>query len=96
MNASVAVFLTILVVVSAGNGYYNNHNWDRLRTGFEGKDGFTRSNNGIQALFNNAARQRIVNNFAEKLGFSSGTAKYYGVPGTGLIFDGEADHGKGR
>ena len=85
MNASVAVFLTILVVVSAG--YYKKNNWDHLQTGYEGKDGFERSIHGIHAPYNNAARQKFVNHYADKFGFSSGTAKYYGVLGTGNYFD---------
>ena len=34
-------------------------------------------------MYNNAARQVGVNRLAEKVGASSGTARYYGVPGTG-------------
>ena len=96
MNASVVVFLTILVVVSAGYGYDENENWYHLQTGYEGKDGFERSIHGIHAPYNNAARQKLVNHYADKLGFSSGTAKYYGVPGAGHFFykDEGSDHGR--
>ena len=88
MNPSAVVFLAILVVVSAGYG------WDRRQTGYEGKDGFERSFHGIHAPYNNAARQKLVNHYADKFGFSSGTAKYYGVLGTGNYFDDDegSDH----
>ena len=39
-------------------------------------------------MYNNAVRQVGVNRVAEKVGASSGTARYYGVPGTGNYFPG--------
>ena len=44
-------------------------------------------NTGIEAVYNNAARQKGVNRIAEYVGVSSGTAYRYGVPGTGNYFN---------
>ena len=42
--------------------------------------------NGIVAPYSNEDRQTAVNHHAEYIGASSGTARYYGVPGTDINF----------
>ena len=68
---ALAVFACVAAVVSA-SGYY--------------EPGFRRTYNGISAPYNNAERQEAVNYRAEHIGRSSGTARWDGVPGTGLNF----------
>lgn len=61
---------------------------------------YLHSPNGISAAYNNAARQKAVNHIAEYVGASSGTARWYGVPGTGNYFPyrpyGHGGHGHGH
>ena len=69
---ALAVFACVAAVASAsGYGY---------------QPGFHRTYNGISAPYNNADRQEAVNYRAEHIGRSSGTARWYGVPGTGNDF----------
>ena len=49
-------------------------------------DGYRRVPNGIAAAYSNEDRQAFVNRRAEAVGASSGTARYYGVPGTNRNF----------
>merc|ERR1711893_236026 len=63
-----------------------------LADGYGYKPGFRRVYNGIAAPYNNAERQWAVNKKAEYVGASSGTARWYGVPGTGRHF-GYGSHG---
>ena len=82
---ALAVFACVAAVVSA-SGYY--------------QPGFRRTYNGISAPYNNAERQEGVNYRAEHIGRSSGTARWDGVPGTGLNFGyrgyGYGGYGYGR
>ncbi len=81
---ALAVFACVAAMVAASDyGYY--------------KPGFGRAYNGISAAYNNAERQEAVNYRAEHIGRSSGTARYDGVPGTGLNFGyhGYGNHGNG-
>merc|ERR1711893_186001 len=57
-----------------------------LADGYGYKPGFRRVYNGIAAPYNNAERQWAVNDKAEYVGASSGTARWDGVPGTGRHF----------
>ena len=54
-----------------------------LASGYDSyRPGFKRTNYGISARYNNAERQEAVNDKAEYIGRSSGTARWDGVPGT--------------
>ena len=81
---SMTVFVFALLVAMATaygyGGYHDEHHRDYYG------DGFRRTPYGIEARYNNAERQERVNFVAEKVGASSGTARYYSVPGTGLYF----------
>ena len=75
-RVSVIVFLALIVV--AASFFFEDRDYNI--------NGFKRSYHGIHAPYNNAARQKAVNGLAEQTGASRGTAKYYGVPGTGNYF----------
>ena len=66
------------------------------------RPGFSRTHNGISAAYNNAESQEAVNHKDEYIGRSSGTARWDGVPGTGLNFGyhgyghGHGHHGQGH
>ena len=98
MNSIIAVVLAVSVVMAAASypgddGYYGyNDGYHGGRYGY----GFARTPYGLRAAYNNAARQETVNRIAEHVGASSGTARYYGVPGTGRYFGrGHYDHHDG-
>ena len=57
-----------------------------LADGYYKPAGFKRTPYGIAARYNNAERQEAVNEKAEYIGRSSGTAREDGVPGTGNDF----------
>ena len=85
MNSLIAVVLAVSVVMAAASPARNDDYYGGYYGGRYG-DGFTRTSYGIRAAYNNAARQERVNRIAERVGASSGTARYYGVPGTGRYF----------
>ena len=97
MKSITAIIFALLVAVAAasvgydgyrGDDYYRG---DYYRGGYYG-DGFRRTPYGVEARYNNAERQQRVNHIAEKVGASSGTARYYGVPGTGRYFPRYYEH----
>jgi len=47
---------------------------------------YSNSPGGIAAPYRNDFRQHVVNRVAELKGASSGTARYYGVPGSGRYY----------
>ena len=88
MNTLLLITLTALVAVVAA-GYYDDYRgYNDYDHGYSGRYGygFRRTPYGVEAVYNNAARQQRVNHIAEHVGASSGTARYYGVPGTGRYF----------
>lgn len=97
----IVIFAAVVAMAAAGwsngyNGYgddsygYQHHggyNDYQHHGGYNGyQQGLRKVHNGLAAPYNNAARQAGVNYVAEKVGASSGTARYYGVPGTGRNF----------
>ena len=68
-----------IVAVTASSGYINRNHY-----GYE--NGFQRVYNGVEAVYNNAGRQHGLNKYADRVGAGTGTAKLYGVPGTGHYF----------
>ena len=82
MKVAIFVFCSMVVLVTAG--YYDNQQYGgRDNYGY----GFQRGYGGIEAAYNNAFRQKGVNELAEGVGAGTGTAKFYGVPGTGNYFN---------
>ena len=79
MNTLVIVALALISVIAASGPYPHSSNY-----GY--RNGFQRVYNGIEAAYNNAGRQHGVNQYAEGVGAGTGTAKFYGVPGTGNYF----------
>ena len=82
----VVLVLVVLACVAACamanyNRGYGGYGYDSYN-----KDGFRRVPNGIAAPYSNENRQASVNHRAEHVGASSGTARYYGVPGTNRNF----------
>ena len=74
-----AVFACLAVYAQAegyGRNAYDSYN----------RDGFRRVANGIAAPYSNEDRQAYVNRRAEYVGASSGTYRFYGVPGTNRNF----------
>ena len=87
MNAVIVVLLVIVAIVAASDPYYgNDDHYGNTQYGRGYGYGFRRTYNGLEAAYNNAARQKGVNYLAERVGASSGTAYRYGVPGTGQYF----------
>ena len=87
MNAFIVALLAIVAIVAASDPYYgNDDHFGNTQYGRGYGYGFRRTYDGIEAVYNNAARQKGVNYLAERVGASSGTAYRYGVPGTGLYF----------
>ena len=91
MNSLIIVLFALVAGAAAyggynnNDGYYNNdpyHGNNNYGYGY----GFRRTPYGAEAAYNNAARQKGVNYLAERVGASSGTARLYGVPGTGRYF----------
>ena len=80
MKSIIALIFALVIAMATASGYYNDGYYGRYA------DGFRRTPYGIEARYNNAERQKRVNFLAEKVGASSGTARYYGVPGTGRYF----------
>ena len=82
MNTLVSVIFALLlgiVAVTASSGHSNDAHYGH-------ENGFQRVYNGIEAAYNNAERQHGLNKYAEEIGAGTGTAKLYGVPGTGHYF----------
>ena len=99
---ALAVF-ACLAAMAAASGYghgHHGHGHHGHGHGHHGhghyNPGFKRTHNGISAAYNNAERQEAVNHKAEYIGRSSGTARWYGVPGTGLNFGYGYGHGHGH
>ena len=107
MNTFIVALFALVAIAAASDRYYDNDGYyGDNRHGYGYGYGFRRTNNGIEAAYNNAARQRGVNYLAERVGASSGTAYRYDVPGTGNYFGapsyykggnyGYGSYGKGR
>jgi len=52
--------------------------------------------NGVEAVYRNDLRQLAVNSVAEHYGAGTGTARWNGVPGTGLNFGYGHGYGHGQ
>ena len=74
-------------MVAASDPYYGkDEHYGNTHYGHGYGYGFRRTYDGIEAVYNNAARQKGVNYLAERVGASSGTAYRNGVPGIGQHF----------
>ena len=78
-----AIFVLCSMVVMAAAYWEEPHYGRRDHYGY----GFQRGYGGIQAVYNNAFRQKGVNKLAEGVRAGTGTAFLYGVPGTGNYFN---------
>ena len=89
---ALAVFACVAACAFADGYGHDHHGYDSYN-----RDGFRRVHNGISAPYSNEDRQAYVNHRAEHVGASSGTARYYGVPGTNRNFGygGYGGHGYG-
>lgn len=94
MNTAILICFVAVVASAMASYEYNSHG----SHGYGGRYGygFERTGKGVEAVYNNAGRQKKVNHIAEHVGASSGTARYYGVPGTGRFFEGKGYAGGGR
>ena len=82
MNVLVIIkfaFMLAIVASTASAFFFNRGNYNS-------ENGFQRVYNGIEAADNNAGCQHGLNKYAEGVGAGTGTAKLYGVLGTGRYF----------